>query len=149
MRRAAPSSHIVVRALTQIDELRRCEEVQRSVWGFADLEVVAGSQMSAAVHAGGLVAGAWCEEISGEDADILCGFVYGFPAYEGNSVGFHSDMMAVLPNYRGLGIGQRLKQFQRERCLERGLNWMTWTFDPLQAKNARLNLEHLGATAST
>ena len=105
--------------------------------------------MSAAVHAGGLVVGAFARD---NTRDVLCGFVYGFPTYEnsfeGDSVGLHSDMMAVLPHYRGLGIGQRLKRFQREWCLERSLNWITWTFDPLQAKNAKLNVAHLGATAS-
>lgn len=149
MQRAAPSSHIAIRALTQIDDLKRCEEVQRSVWGFGDLEVVAASHLSAAVHAGGLVAGAFCKEVcQGTHEEVFCGFVYGFPTYENGSIGLHSHMMAVLPEYRGLGIGQRLKGFQRAWCLERGLNWMTWTFDPLQAKNAKLNLEHLGATVS-
>ncbi len=144
--------HITIRDLSSIDDLSLCEEVQRSVWGFSDLEVLAASHLSAAVHAGGLMAGAFCrgahEEVNRRDKETLCGFIFGFPSYEDGSVGLHSHMMAVLPDYRGLGIGQRLKWFQRSWCLERGLDWVTWTFDPLQAKNAKLNLEHLGGTAS-
>ena len=146
-----PATNLTIRALTQIDDLKLCEEVQRSVWGFSDLEVMAASHLSAAVHASGLVAGAFCRE-SPHAREIqkpsLCGFVFGFPAYENSSVGLHSHMMAVLSEYRGLGIGQRLKWFQRDWCLRQGLKWVTWTFDPLQAKNAKLNLEHLGAAAS-
>lgn len=137
--------NVTIRALSHIDDLELCEEIQRAVWGFGDLEVVAASHLSAAVHVGGLVAGAFHKEAN---QDILCGFVYGFPAYERSSVGLHSHMMAVLPNYQGRGVGQRLKGFQRDWCLQRGLRYLTWTFDPLQAKNAKLNLEHLGASAS-
>ena len=141
-----PASHpLSIRALSYIDDLGPCEEVQRLVWGFDDLEVVAASHLSAAVHAGGLVAGAFYSEVN---QDIFCGFVYGFPTHEKGSVGFHSHMMAVLPDYQGQGIGQRLKGFQRDWCLRRDLRYVTWTFDPLQAKNAKLNLEYLGASAS-
>lgn len=143
------SRRVIIRALTHIDELGRCEEIQRSVWGFSDLEVMAASHLSAAVHAGGLVAGAWREEVvRGVYKRTLCGFVYGFPTYAHSSVGLHSHMMAVLPEYRGSSVGRRLKWFQRDWCLERELNWITWTFDPLQAKNAKLNLEYLSGTAS-
>ena len=144
-----PATNFSIRPLTHIDELKRCEEVQRSVWGFDDLEVMAASHLSAAVHAGGLVAGAFCKVVRQEVCeDKLCGFVFGFPAYEDGSVGLHSHMMAVRSEYQGLGVGQRLKWFQRSWCLQRGLGWVTWTFDPLQAKNAKLNLEYLGAAAS-
>ena len=139
--------HITIRDLFHIGDLKRCEAVQRSVWGFSDLEVMAASHLSAAVHAGGLVAGAWHEEV-GRGYQTLCGFIYGFPTYRDGSIGLHSHMMAVLPEYRGLGVGQRLKWFQRDWCSERELNWVTWTFDPLQAKNAKFNLEHLGGASS-
>ena len=99
--------------------------------------------MIAANHAGGMAAGVF-------EGHVLVGFVFGFPSFQPDYErpnGLHSHLLAVAPEYRGRGIGKKLKWFQRDWCLERGLTWMTWTFDPLQAKNARLNLEHLGAVA--
>jgi predicted GNAT superfamily acetyltransferase len=132
---------VQIHPLVTMDALRGCEELQRRVWGYPDLEVVPAAQMRAALHAGALVAGAFL----GRE---LIGFVYGFPAFAHEEglppSGLHSHMMAVVPEARGLGVGRRLKWFQRRWCLERGIDWVTWTFDPLQAGNARLNLEHLG-----
>ncbi len=126
-----------LRELTSIAELRACERVQCSVWDEAVPEVTAAS-FRAAQHAGALVAGAF-------EGEALLGFVYGFPSYVAGRVGQHSHLLAVLPEGRGRGVGQALKWFQRDWCLVRGVTHVTWTFDPLQAKNANLNLEHLGA----
>lgn len=126
-----------LRELTSVAELRECEAVQLAVWGGATPEVTVAS-LRAAVHAGALVVGAF-------GGDTLLGFAYGFPSYVGGRVGMHSHLLAVLPEARGQGLGQALKWFQRAWCLDRGVPHMTWTFDPLQAKNARLNFEHLGA----
>ena len=129
-----------ITALESIEDLGLCCEIERRVWGVEDIEVSAASQLRAVGHAGGLVAGAWVD-------GCLVGFAFGFPSFRPSfrdSVGFHSHLLAVLPEYRGMRIGQSLKWFQREWCLARGMSWMTWTFDPLQAKNARLNFEHLG-----
>lgn len=132
---------VQIHPLVTMDALRGCEDLQRRVWGYPDIEVVPAAQMRAALHAGALVAGAFV----GRE---LVGFLYGFPAFaheEGlGPSGLHSHMMAVVPEARGLGVGRRLKWFQRRWCRDRGIDWMTWTFDPLQAGNARLNLEHLG-----
>ena len=135
-----------IRALTRPDDLRACEEIQREVWGVDDLEVVPVTQLAAAAHAGGLVAGA----VTGEG---IVGFAYAFPADRpsdprGRS-GLHSHMLAVRPSARALGLGRQLKWYQRAWCLDRSLRWITWTFDPLRFENARLNMEHLGATCST
>jgi chorismate synthase len=129
--------------LTAESELRRCEQIQREVWNPSEAELVGIGHLFAAQHAGGLIAGAWH---SGQ----LVGFCYGFPAFRSGSEpphGLHSHMTAVVPRARGLGVGRALKWFQRNWCLERGISWVEWTFDPLRAANARLNLEHLGATA--
>lgn len=133
---------IHIHPLVTMDALRNCEALQREVWGIADLEIVPAAQMRAALHAGALVAGAFVGR-------SLVGFLYGFPSFSQEpglgAQGMHSHMLAVLPEARGLGLGRRLKWFQRRWCLERGIDWLTWTFDPLQAPNARLNIEHLGA----
>ena len=130
-----------IHPLMTMDALTACEGLQLKVWGYGDREVVPAAQLRASLHAGALVAGAFV----GRE---LVGFLYAFPALaheEGLArVGLHSHMMAVLPEARGLGLGRRLKWYQRRWCVERGLDWVAWTFDPLQAGNARLNLEHLG-----
>ncbi len=140
-----------IHELTILSDLQLCELVQREVWRVGDREILAASHLNAAVHAGGLVAAAF------EDDEVL-GFVHGFPSYDPShdpshdralrGCGMHSHLMGVRPQARRLGVGRALKWFQRDWCLERGLTWVRWTFDPLQAKNAKLNLEHLGAEAS-
>lgn len=136
------SDQVQIHPLMTMDALQVCEQLQLAVWGYADREVVPAAQMRAALHAGALVAGAF---VGREQV----GFLYGFPALpheDGvDGVGMHSHMMAVLPEARGLGIGRRLKWYQRRWCAERGMRWVAWTFDPLQAGNARLNLAYLGA----
>lgn len=135
------AGHVEIHPLVTMELLRGCERLQREVWGFGDREVVPAAQMRAALHAGALIAGAFV----GRE---LVGFLYGFPALPHEpglaGPGMHSHMMAVVQEARGLGAGRRLKWYQRRWCLERGLPWVSWTFDPLQARNARLNLHHLG-----
>lgn len=134
------SNDLQIRPLLTTDMLREVEGLQRAIWGRND--VVSAPLMRAGLHGGALVAGAFV----GRE---LVGFVYGFPALPHEpglrGPGMHSHMAAVLPEARGLGLGRRLKWYQRRWCLERGMAWCTWTFDPLQAGNARLNLHHLGA----
>jgi len=118
-----------------------CVELQRQVWGMSDLELTSAIQLIATVHAGGLLLVA---EAAGAG---LVGFSYGFAGWSAAGPHLHSDMLAVLPAWRGRGLGLRLKWAQRERALARGLALVTWTFDPMRAANARLNLRHLGAVA--
>lgn len=134
----------VIRELRSAEEFRACEAVQRAVWGGGDLEVIPASHLRAVVGSGGLVVGAYAR---GE----LLGFAYGWLARHRGldpDIGLHSHLAAVLPAYQGVGIGARLKWFQRAWCLRKGLTWCSWTFDPLRALNAKFNLERLGATAA-
>lgn len=135
-----------LRELHSAEEMASCVALELEVWGLAPADAVPASQLVAAAHAGGLVAAAF-------DGPRMVGFVYGFASFRPDrprlyaGPGHHSHMLAVLPAYRGRGLGRRLKGFQRDWCLSRGMSWMTWTFDPLQQRNARLNLMHLGAEA--
>jgi predicted GNAT superfamily acetyltransferase len=123
-------------------DLDACVELQRTVWGIDDLEVTGPIQLIATLQAGALL-------LVAEDAgERIVGFSYAFPAVEQGRPHLHSDMLAVHPEARGRGLGTRLKWAQREEALRRGLRLVTWTFDPLQAGNARLNLRRLGATAT-
>lgn len=135
---------IELRELFTVAELRPLEALQRTVWGIDDLEIVPATIMSAATHAGGLVVGAFL----GQE---LVGFAYGFVATPHGrgmaGTGLHSHMAAVSPEHRSKGVGRSLKRFQAEWCRRRGLRWISWTFDPLLAKNARFNLSVLGARA--
>jgi predicted GNAT superfamily acetyltransferase len=134
--------HPNIREVRDRRDLDACVELQRTVWGINDLEVTGPIQLIATLQAGALL-------LVAEDAgERIVGFSYAFPAVEEGRPHLHSDMLAVHPEARGRGLGTRLKWAQREEALRRGLRLVTWTFDPLQAGNARLNLRRLGATAT-
>ena len=80
-------------------------------------------------------------------AMALPGFSHALPGVAEGEPYLHSHMLAVRPEYRKQGIGRRLKLFQREEALSRGIHRMEWTFDPLEIKNASLNIARLGAIA--
>lgn len=131
-----------IRTVLDHHDLTEIEKIQREIWGPDD--VVPAPQLRAVEHAGGQLAAAF-------EGGRMLGFSYGFlaaPHGRGmTGAGLHSHMVAVRSEGRGLGVGRSLKWHQREWALGRGIGWISWTFDPLQARNARLNLEHLGAKA--
>lgn len=133
---------VVIRPLTALPEFRRVEAMQREVWSMPDLDVVPSHQLLAAAGAGGVVLGAF------DPPGALIGFCYGFVGLRDGRLLFYSHMAAVAEAHRGRAVGFELKRAQREAALARGLDWMVWTYDPLQAANARLNLHKLGARAS-
>lgn len=118
-----------------------CVALQRAVWSLADLEITSAIQLLATVHAGGLLL------VADSPRDGVVGFCYAFAALRGGEPQLHSDMLGVRSDARGHGLGLRLKWAQRDAALRRGLGLVTWTFDPMRAPNARLNLRHLGAEA--
>ena len=129
-----------IRPVRTIDEFLAVEQLQQTVWNVVDRELVPALHLIPSCAVGGILLGAF-------DRDRMIGFVYGFPGFEGDERIIHSDMLAVLREYRGHGIGQQLKLAQREAALQRGVRKITWTFDPLQARNAHLNFNRLGVTA--
>lgn len=118
-------------------EFHTIEEIQKEAWGFSDLDTVPAATLMATQHAGGIVLGAF-------DGDKMIGFAHGFAAYEDRRASIHSHMLAVKPEYRNFQAGFYLKLAQRERTLEKGLDEITWTYDPLQTLNAHLNFAKLG-----
>jgi predicted GNAT superfamily acetyltransferase len=131
-----------LRDITNPNELELLEEVQKAAWGYDDREVTPGSLMVASIHSGGIVVAAFPQ---GSSAPV--GFAFGFPAVRGGRLLHHSHLLAIAPAHRGTGLARELKLMQRARALEAGFDLMTWTFDPLISKNARLNLGKLGAKA--
>jgi predicted GNAT superfamily acetyltransferase len=130
-----------IREATSHPELDEVTRIEREVWNVADIDIAGRIQLKASQHAGGSVL------IAVEDDGTIAGFAYAFPAFEHGEAFWHSDMLAVRPAFRGGKVGQALKWAQRDEALRRGIRRITWTFDPMQAGNAHLNLEHLGATA--
>ena len=128
-----------LRALAGPTELRACEALQKRAWSFGDIDVISTPQLVAAQKVGGLVLGAFDAE------GRLLGFCYGFLGRYWNRLLHYSQMLAVDPEQRGRGLGLQLKRYQRARALAQGLDCMAWTFDPLEARNAALNLGRLGA----
>ncbi len=131
---------IVLRSCHAIEEFRACVALQKEVWNFTDAELVPLRMFVVADKVGGQVMGAF----SGND---MVGFALSVPGTRSGHVYLHSHMLAVRKDQRNGGLGRRLKLLQREDALVRGIDLIEWTFDPLEIKNAYLNLEKLGAIA--
>src|SRR5262245_43386463 len=123
---------IIIRDLTRIEEIKQVAELEQEVWGLSDRDLMPVTHLVAAQEAGGILVGAFT-------GSVLVGFAYGFIGYEQGEMTLHSHMLAVKAAYRKRNLGYRLKLAQRERALERGIERMTWTFDPLQSLNAHFN----------
>jgi len=130
-----------IREATSHQDLDEVTRIQREVWNVADIDIAGRIQLRASQHAGGSVL------IAEADDGVMAGFAYAFPAGEHGEAFWHSDMLAVRPAFRGGRVGQALKWAQREHALRKGIRRITWTFDPMQAGNANLNLELLGASS--
>jgi predicted GNAT superfamily acetyltransferase len=131
---------IDVRKCETLKEMRACLALQKDVWGLTDIELVPLRMFVVAEKLGGQVIGAFA-------SDQLIGFALAFPAVRNRHIFLYSQMLAVRQQYRNFGVGRRLKLFQRDDALDRGFELMEWTFDPLEIKNAYLNIEKLGAIA--
>jgi predicted GNAT superfamily acetyltransferase len=131
---------VEVRLCNGLEELNACVALQKEVWNFSDYDLIPLRLFVVAEKIGGQVIGAF-------DAGELVGFAMSIPGERGGKAHLHSHMLAVRESYRDGGIGRRLKLFQREDALVRGIELIEWTFDPLEIKNAWLNIERLGAIA--
>lgn len=130
---------IEIRRLRTNEEYGACVRLQKATWGADFSEEVPLAILKVGQRIGGVTAGAF----DGEGR--MLGFVFGLTGVEEGRPVHWSDMLAVLPEARNLGIGQRLKAFQREELERLGVGRVYWTYDPLVARNAHLNLNRLGA----
>src|SRR5438309_3835635 len=131
---------LVIRKCHELDEIRACVALQKEVWNFTDLELVPLRMFVVAEKVGGQVIGAF-------DGKEIVGFALSIPGARGGHSYLHSHMLAVRKEYRNAGLGRRIKLLQRDDALARGFELIEWTFDPLEIKNAYLNIEKLGAIA--
>ena len=133
---ADEQSDITVRPITTRTECQACVALQHEIWGDDDAPA---SVLQVASHVGGIVAGAFAA-----DGELL-GFVFGLPALMDGTVAHWSHVLGVRESARNAGVGRMLKEYQRGELARRGIERMYWTYDPLMAKNAHLNLNLLGA----
>jgi predicted GNAT superfamily acetyltransferase len=131
---------IVIRKCHDLEEMRSCVALQKEVWNFSDAELVPLRMFVVAEKIGGQVIGAFA-------SDNMVGFALAIPGTRGGHPYLHSHMVGVREGFRNSGLGRRIKWFQRDDALARGFELMEWTFDPLEIKNAYLNIEKLGAIA--
>jgi predicted GNAT superfamily acetyltransferase len=125
--------------LTEHSQFAGAVELQRLIWGFEELELLPVRLFVTALKVGGQALGAY-------DGDRMVGFCLAIPGVgAGGKQYLHSHMLGVLQQYRNAGVGRMLKLAQREDALQRGVDLVEWTFDPLEIKNAYFNLERLGA----
>jgi predicted GNAT superfamily acetyltransferase len=137
---ASDSKQFRIASVKTLADFEQAVEVQLAVWGYSDSDVVPKRVFLVAQRIGGQVLGAF-------DGKALVGFAMALPGYRDGKPYLHSHMLAVLAPYRNLGLGRRLKLAQRDDALARGFELMEWTFDPLEIKNAHLNIARLGAIA--
>src|SRR5215469_13102885 len=130
---------IELRQLFTLEEFQDVLQLQKVIWGFADVELLPLRFLVVVSKVGGHVFGAY-------DGAEMVGFCFAIPGVKpGGRPYLHSHMLGVLPKYHNAGIGRSLKLRQREEALGRGITLMEWTFDPLELKNAFFNIERLGA----
>jgi chorismate synthase len=136
---SATGKALTVRRLHTLVEFQGCVRLQKLVWGEHWPDLTPSSILLVAEKTGGIVAGAF------DDQGALMGFTFAMAGYREGERILWSDLLAVDPVWRGRGIGTRLKFFQRAEALMLGVRKILWTFDPLVARNARLNIARLGA----
>lgn len=128
---------LVLRDLASLAEMKAAEAFQRRVWGEDD-PADNSDLMLAIQHEGGLVAGAF-------DGAQMVAFLFGFPTSDPTVQ--HSHRLGVHPDWQGQGLGLRMKLYQKDWCLARGITRVRWTYDPVRRANAVLNIARLGAVA--
>jgi predicted GNAT superfamily acetyltransferase len=148
---------IVIRACKGLEELQACVDLETEVWGYNDGDVIPRRAFLVAQKIGGQVIGAFDTSLPGApeqgNAGSMVGFAFSWPGVKTGAesrtgepeIYLHSHMLAVRESYRNQRIGRQLKLVQREEALGRGIRRMEWTFDPLEIKNAFLNISKLGA----
>jgi chorismate synthase len=139
-RTSSTPTAIVIRDIESLAEMREVEQLQRDIWGVDDLDVYPALALRPQKAVGAILIGAFAE-------GRMVGFVFGFPGILNGETIIHSDMLGIVAEHRSQNLGYLLKRAQREAAIKLGIKRITWTFDPLQSRNARLNFSKLGVIA--
>src|ERR1044072_9277950 len=131
---------IVIRDIESLEEMHEVEQLQREIWGVEDLEIYPALALKPQKEVGATLIGAFAE-------GRMVGFVFGFPGILNGETIIHSDMLGISPEYRSNNLGYLLKHAQRDAAIALGVKRITWTFDPLQSRNAHFNFSKLGVIA--
>ncbi len=110
----------------------------KATWGQDFTECVPASILEISQKVGGVTAGAFDKD------DRLVGIIYGLSGLLEGRPAHWSHMLATRPEYRGTGIGTKLKTMQRDLLLAAGIEVAYWTYDPLISGNAHFNINRLG-----
>ena len=132
---------MTLRDFASHEDRAKCVALQELTWGVGFTEKVPAAMLLVAQKLGGVTAGAFADD------GTMLGFVFGVTGLKDGALVHWSDMLAVLPEAQGTHLGERLKEYQRDRCREIGIATIYWTYDPLVARNAYLNLNRMGARA--
>jgi predicted GNAT superfamily acetyltransferase len=144
-------NEIEIRPLPHLSDLHPIEPLERAIWGMDDVEMISTHTLHAMVHSGGQILGAFVEE-------KMVGFVVSIvglmpiDAAHTTAVArlkLYSVIAGVAPGYQNANVGYRLKLAQREFALAQGIPLITWTYDPLESRNARFNIGKLGCVCHT
>jgi predicted GNAT superfamily acetyltransferase len=131
---------IIIRECTTIEEFDNCIYLQREAFGLPELEISPRRHFIVSRQAGGWTLGAFVDS-------RMIGFVHHLAAIRPNNETFgYSHVMAVARDYQNKGVGARLKWAQRTKAMSEGRDFIKWTWDPMQSRNAHFNLNRLGAT---
>jgi predicted GNAT superfamily acetyltransferase len=132
---------VTIRPLRGHAEFELAVALQREIWGTDFSEIVPVAILWATQRIGGVVSGAFDED------GRLLGLVFGLTGLDQGRPVHWSDMLAVRLEQRGRGLSMALKSHQRAALIERGIEVVGWSFDPLESRNAHINFARLGVTA--
>lgn len=152
---------IVIRECQGFEELEACVRLQVEIWGYDQSDIIPRKAFLVMQKVGGQIIGAFDTSLPGAPqnggANCMVAFAMSLPGVKGTSQTLdgrptpylHSHMLAVKESYRNRGVGTQLKLHQRDEALSRGIRLIEWTFDPLEIKNAFLNIHKLGAIVTS